>query len=161
LSVAEPFVHWRRISWGDTDAARIVYTARVPHFALEAIEAWYLDRLGVGFYDIVTEHGFGTPFVHMDIDFRSPMTPHDRIGTRVLLTRLGATSMNFALDSRTEEGRLCWTGNFACVFVRFEPYGPIPAPEFLRRALELEVALADSLRNTMPAPSPAGGRGKG
>ena len=115
--------------------------ARVPHFALEAIEAWYLDRLGVGFYDIVTEHGFGTPFVHMEIDFRSPMTPHDRIGTRVLLTRLGATSMNFALDSRTEEGRLCWAGNFACVFVRFEPYGPIPAPEFLRGALELEVAL--------------------
>ena len=30
-----PFVHTRHILWGDTDAARIVYTARIAHFAMK------------------------------------------------------------------------------------------------------------------------------
>lgn len=65
LRPTEPFVHRRQIVWGDTDTARIVYTARVPHFAMEAIEAWLIDRLGVGFYDMNTRLGFGTPMVHL------------------------------------------------------------------------------------------------
>jgi acyl-CoA thioesterase FadM len=146
LNPAEPFIHHRRISWGDTDAARIVYTARVPHFAMEAIEAWFLDRLGLGFYDMATKHGFGTPFVHMDVDFRSRMTPDDRIGTRVLLARLGGSSLSFALESRAEDGRLCWTGKFVCVFVRSDRFQPIEAPDFLRDKLERERALAESVR---------------
>jgi acyl-CoA thioesterase FadM len=35
----EPFVHRRRILWGETDAARIAYTARFLDFAMEAAEA--------------------------------------------------------------------------------------------------------------------------
>jgi 4-hydroxybenzoyl-CoA thioesterase len=153
LTAIEPFVHHRQISWGDTDAARIVYTARVPHFALEAIEAWFLDRLGLGFYDMATQHGFGTPFVHMDVEFRSRMTPHDRIGTRVLLDRLGGSSLRFALDSRAQDGRLCWTGNFVCVFVRSDRFQPIPVPDFLAEPLRRELALGESV-------SPANGRAR-
>ena len=138
----EPFVHRRQISWGDTDAARIVYTARVPHFAIEAIEAWFIDRLGFGFYDMDALHGFGTPFVHMQVDFRSRMTPHDRIATRVLLERMGHSSLTFALASHAEaDRRLCWSGQFVCACVRTDTYAPIEVPEQFRDSLRHELAI--------------------
>ncbi len=142
----EPFVHRRQIVWGDTDTARIVYTARVPHFAMEAIEAWLIDRLGVGFYDMNTRLGFGTPMVHLEVDFVSPMTPRDRIGTRVLVERVGRSSMTFALASYADEGaRLCWTGRFVCACVSTEDFSTIKVPEQFRDALAHELELAKSV----------------
>ena len=34
------YQHVLRVTWGDCDPARIVYTARIPWFALDAINAW-------------------------------------------------------------------------------------------------------------------------
>lgn len=138
-------MHRRQISWGDTDSARIVYTARVSHFALEAIEGWFIDRLGVGFYDMDAPHGFGTPFVHMDIDFRSRMTPHDRLATRVLLEKVGRSSLHFMLESRAEgDGRICWSGRFVCACVRTDSYEPIAVPEQFAPVVAAELALAQT-----------------
>ncbi len=142
MKPTEPFVHRRQVSWGDTDAARIVYTARIPHFALEAIEAWFIDRLGLGFYDMNLE-GFGTPFVHLEVDFKGRMTPADRLATRVLLDRAGHSSLAFALRSETEaDGRLCWTGRFVCACVRTDIYAPIEIPERFRATVARELELA-------------------
>ena len=146
LKPTEPFVHRRQISWGDTDTARIVYTARIPHFAMEAIEAWFVDRVGTGFYDLATEHRLGTPFVHIELDFRSPMTPRDRIATTVLLERMGRSSLTFGLTSHAEaEGRLCWSGRFICVYTNPETYKSVEVPERFRDALRSEVDLFRSL----------------
>ncbi len=138
----EPFVHRRQISWGDTDAARIVYTARIPHFALEAVEAWFIDRIGPGFYDLATETRIGTPFVHMEFDFRSRMTPHDRLATVVRLEKIGRTSLTLAVSSRAEgDGRLCWTGRLVCVYADTETYTSVEVPEQFREALAHELEL--------------------
>ena len=139
---AEPFIHRRQISWGDTDAARIVYTARIPHFAMEAIEAWFIDRVGPGFYDLATEYGLGTPFVHMELDFRSRMTPRDRIATTVLLERMGRSSLTFGLSSHAEaDARLCWSGRFVCAYTDTTTYKSVEVPERFRDALRAELDL--------------------
>ena len=130
------------IGWGDTDAARIVYTARVPHFGMEAIEAWFLQRLGVGWYEMNTELGFGTPFVHLEVAFRSPMRPGETIATRVLLDHAGRSSLRFALDSR-DGTRLCWTGRFACAFVG-EGFRSIRIPDRFTGAVAQERAIAEA-----------------
>ena len=74
-----PFLHARRIRWGESDPARIVYTARFLDFAMDAIEAFFTDRLGASFYEFNMDHGLGTPFVHVELDFRSPLTPRDTL----------------------------------------------------------------------------------
>ena len=61
-------VHRRRVLRGETDAARIAYTARFLDFAMEATEAWFRDRLGAGWYELNFDHGIGTPFVHASLD---------------------------------------------------------------------------------------------
>jgi acyl-CoA thioesterase FadM len=112
---------------------------------MEAVEAWFRDRLGTDWFALNLDRGIGTPFVHASLDFRSPLTPRDTLETTVLLTRLGGSSLRFALAGRAEGGRrLAFEARLVCAFVdaRASPMRPIPAPADLRPALEREAALA-------------------
>ena len=72
------FSHEIRVSWGDCDPAQIAYTARLPWFALDAINAWWEHHLGGGWYQMEFDRGVGTPFVSMSINFCAPVTPRHR-----------------------------------------------------------------------------------
>jgi YbgC/YbaW family acyl-CoA thioester hydrolase len=143
-----PFLHRRRIRWGDTDAARIAYTARFLDFAMESVEAWWRERLGTDWYALNLDHGIGTPFVHASLDFRSPLTPRDVLETSVRLARLGGSSLRFALEARAG-GRLVYEAALVCVFVDAAAMKPIPVPSWLQPALAAEAALT-------PHPPPRG-----
>ena len=89
----DTFIHEIRVGWGDCDPARIAYTGRLPAFALEAIDAWWEHQLGGdGWYQMELDRGTGTPFVHMSIDFRSPVTPRHRSAVRGLALGAWAAS---------------------------------------------------------------------
>jgi YbgC/YbaW family acyl-CoA thioester hydrolase len=135
-----PFVHVRRISWADTDAARIAYTARFLGFALEAIEAWWRDRMGTDWYEMNVARGIGTPFVHVSLDFRSPVTPRDTLATTVRLARLGGSSLRFVVAGRAGR-RPVYEGTLVCAFVDAAAMRPIGVPAEFRPALEREAAL--------------------
>ncbi len=142
-----PFVYRRPIRWADTDAAAIAYTARIPEFCMEALEAWFRERLGIGWYEMNRDLGIGTPFVHLSVDFRAPLTPRDGLAIRVLVRRVGGASVRFALEGRIAEGgRLAFEGNFVCSFVEAAAMKPIPIPEAYRPALEREAAIGAALR---------------
>jgi YbgC/YbaW family acyl-CoA thioester hydrolase len=140
---AYPFVHARRIRWGESDPARIVYTARYLDFAMDAIEAFFNDRLGASFYEFNVDHGCGTPFVHVELDFRSPLTPRETLETEVRLARLGGSSLTFAVTGRSGE-RLCYEGRLVCAFVDTTgaQMKPIPVPPQFRTLLEPDAAFA-------------------
>jgi acyl-CoA thioesterase FadM len=113
----EPFIHEIRVTWGDCDPARIAYTARLPWFALDAIDAWWEHHLGGdGWYQLEIDRNMGTPFVHMSMDFRAPVTPRHRLRCQVDLLRLGETSIEFRVTGRQAEAT-CFDGRFVCVFV--------------------------------------------
>jgi acyl-CoA thioesterase FadM len=113
-----PFVHRLRPTWGDSDPALMVYTARFPDFALRAIDAWMLANVGVDFYCLNVDWGIGTPFVHLTCDFRSPATPRDTLLIAVQVERVGKTSLAFRVAATIEaDGRLCFEGRFVCVCV--------------------------------------------
>lgn len=131
------FVHTRRVTWGETDAARIAYTARFLDFAMEAVEGWFQDRLGLGWYEMNVDHGIGTPFVHARLDFRSPVTPRDTLSSTVRLVRLGGSSLRFAVAGRVGE-RLVYEAELVCAFVDAARMRPIRAPDRFRPALEAE-----------------------
>jgi len=138
-----PFVHIRRIRWGETDPARIAYTPRFLDFAMEAIEAFFTDRLGASFYEFHADHGLGTPFVHVELDFRSPVTPRDTLETEVRLLKLGGSSLTFGTTGRVGE-RVAYTGRLVCAFVDVtgERMRPVPVPPPFRARLEPDAAFA-------------------
>ncbi|MGO9487220.1 MAG: acyl-CoA thioesterase [Rhodomicrobium sp.] len=112
----KPFRHSIRVHWGDCDPAKIAYTARIPAWAIQAIEEWWKHHAGVDWYEINLDHHVGTPFVHMKMDFRSPVTPRHMLDCEVRMTRLGSRSIAHEVKAY-QNGVLCFEGEFVAVFV--------------------------------------------
>jgi len=114
--VADPFSHEIRVTWADCDPAFIAYTGRIPYFALDAINAWWEEHIGGGWYQMELDLGWGTPFVHMSLDFRAPVTPRHRLNCTVWPVALGQKSITFEVKGYQNE-ILCFEGRFVSVFI--------------------------------------------
>lgn len=133
------FIHEIRISWGDCDPARIAYTARLPWFALDAINAWWEHHLdGDGWFQLELDRNVGTPFVHMSLDFHAPVTPRHRLHCHVRPTRLGNTSVEFRVDGY-QDRKICFEGKFVCVFAIADTFKKCPPPSDLRQIIETAI----------------------
>lgn len=128
--------HTIRVTWGDCDPAKIAYTARLPWFALDAINAWWEDRLdGDGWFQMELDRNVGTPFVHMSMDFRAPVTPRHRLVCHVWPARLGETSIDFRVDGE-QDGTLCFSGRFTSVFTIADAFKKQLPPEEIHRLVK-------------------------
>lgn len=133
---ATPFVHEVRVTWGDCDPAQIAYTARLPWFALDAINAWWEHHLdGDGWFQLELDRNVGTPFVNLNMDFLSPVTPRHRLMCETFPTRLGDKSITFGMKARQNDV-LCFTGSFTCVFTQADAFKSQSAPDFIRDVVE-------------------------
>ncbi|RMF35962.1 MAG: acyl-CoA thioesterase [Alphaproteobacteria bacterium] len=133
------FVHIVRVGWGHCDPARIAYTARLPEFALEAIDAWWEHHFGTGWYQMELDTGTGTPFVHLELDFRSPVTPRHRLHCHVRPVRLGSRSIEFRVAGY-QDGTLCFEGRFVSVFIHAGSMRTRTAPEHIRARITAMIA---------------------
>ncbi len=141
-----PFVHRRDIFWGDTDPAKIAYTGRFSDFLLEAIESFYRDRLGTDWYAITMDEDLGTPFVHMEFDFKSPVTPREPLAITVLVEKFGRSSVNYVVRAHGAVTReLRFTAAATNVWVRKSTMKPIASPDKYRTVFEVERAMAAGL----------------
>jgi acyl-CoA thioesterase FadM len=132
------FEHEIRVAWGDCDPAKIVYTARLPWFALDAINAWWEHHAGQDWYGMELDQNVGTPFVKMSMEFLAPVTPRHRLICKVWPTRLGETSVGFRVEGR-QDGRLCFTGDFVCVFVEADKFTKRVPPARIREIVEAQL----------------------
>lgn len=125
------FVHVIRVGWGDCDPARIAYTGRLPAFAVEAIDAWWLYHCDHDWYRFQIARDFGTPFVHVSLDMRSPVTPLHPLRCEVRLIALGTTSVRFAVFAR-QDGKLCFEGRFVTVGMKISTLEKMAIPDDIR-----------------------------
>lgn len=123
-----PFVHPHKVRFGETDAARIVYTCRFFEYALDAIDAWFEAVLGDDLFTMNTARGISCPFVHAEIDFKSPLRPGVVLNSAVLVERLGRSSLSFRVVGRHEHG-VSYVGKFTLVFVSLSNMQSIPIPD--------------------------------
>lgn len=129
------FVHPIRVRWGDCDPAAIAYTPNIPAWALEAIEAWWEHHAGVDWYHINVDRNIGTPFVHMTLDFRTPITPRHMLDCDVSLKRHGSSSVTHQVRGY-QNGVLCFEGEFVSVFVDAKEMKPRTPPLDILTAIE-------------------------
>lgn len=139
--VQTTFTHDVRVGWGHCDPARIAYTGHIPWFALEAIDAWWEAHIaGLGWYQLNLDRNIGTPFVHLSMDFRSPITPRHPLRCEVAPVRIGNSSIEFRVVGR-QDGKLCFEGRFVSVFVESDSHArSIPAPPDIRAIVEPLIA---------------------
>ncbi|WP_157223369.1 acyl-CoA thioesterase [Rhodovulum sp. PH10] len=131
---AAPFVHRVTVGWGDCDPAEIAYTPRIPAWALEALEAFWTQRIGVSWYALHAERGLQTPFAHLAFDFRAPVTPRLPLDCEVVPTRLGEHSITYRVRGR-QDGRLCFEGELVSVFVASGGMVPHRPPDDLAQKI--------------------------
>lgn len=131
----QPFIHPVNVTWGDCDPAQIAYTARLPWFALDAINGWWEAHFdGDGWFQMELDHGVGTPFVNLNMDFRSPVTPRHKLMCETYPTRLGDKSITFAVLGRQDDV-LCFEGSFTCVFTDAKTFQSRSAPKDWRAVI--------------------------
>jgi 4-hydroxybenzoyl-CoA thioesterase len=128
----QPFRFRRVVRWGDCDPAGIIYTPRVFDFAMEAIEAWWREVVGVNWYDLNWIHQMGAPSVRMECDFLRPLKPDQVVGVEVRVERIGRTSLILNAIGFDEAGQHCFAAKqVACVISR-SGFTPIEIPAHLR-----------------------------
>jgi acyl-CoA thioesterase FadM len=139
---AEPFIHPITVRWGDCDPAEIAFTARIPEFALQSIDSWWATHGGFDWYRLNLDRNIGTPFVHMSLDFSSPITPRHVLKCQVQVVKLGEKSITFSVTGR-QDGSVCFKGKFVCVFIHAKEFVPRRPPEDLEKAIRASMAAND------------------
>ena len=140
LKPIEPFVHTIRVGWADCDPALIAFTGRIPYFALESMDAWWEHFVGVNWFELNLDRNIGTPFVHMSIDFHAPVTPRHKLQCQVKLLKIGKSSLRFSVRG-SQDGVICFEGEFVTVTVVAKTMQSRPSPPELREILDPLVAV--------------------
>lgn len=136
------FEHSIRVTWGDCDPAKIAYTGRLPWFALDAINAWWEAQLGGdGWFEMELDRNVGTPFVRLEMDFSSPVTPRHTLVCRVWPVKLGETSITFRVDGM-QDGKLCFSTRTVSVFITADKFTKQAPPEDIRDIVQCHIAAA-------------------
>lgn len=126
----------RTIPFGYCDPAGIIYTPRALDLCLEAIDDFWKALLdGKGWYEMNLDLDRGTPFVNVNIDFKSPITARAPLALVVRVTHVGTTSVVFEVSARQEE-RLCFVASLASVIVVTSRMAKVEPDDWLRRALD-------------------------
>ncbi len=133
MQLESPYIHWRTILFGDTDAAAIVYTPRYADYCMEAAEVWFREFIGIDWYHHNTEQGMGTPVVHMDFDFVSSLIGNDSLGLKIIVSKVGQSTITLDFEGvrkRDDEEALVLCLKATIVFCFFshktERASPIP-----------------------------------
>ncbi len=134
MNTASGFSHSIKVRWADCDPANIVYTGNLANFALEAIDAWWEKHTGSDWYEMNIDRNIGLPFVHMSIDFISPVTPKHLLECEVKLIKLGTNSIRFAVKGY-QNNALCFSGEFVEAFVNAKAHKKAPMPDDFRQQL--------------------------
>ena len=135
-----PYVQKRIPKWCETDGAQIVYTVRFVDYAMDAIEGWFRDVLEVDWFRMNTELDMGTPFVKIDMDIQSPLTPHHELEVRVLVERMGRSSLTFNVVGKRNDDQISFESKFVCSMVRKSTMRSINIPQELRQVIDDYIA---------------------
>lgn len=136
-----PYIYRREIFWGDTDPARIAYTGRFADFALEAIESFYRARLGTDWSRMAYEEDLGTPFVHLELDFKSPVTTREPLAMTVIVARAGRSSVDYHISARgADTAEVRFTARATNVWVQSSAMTTVAIPDRYRVVIDREIA---------------------
>jgi acyl-CoA thioesterase FadM len=136
VAYAFPFARRRRIHWGDSDPAGLVFAPRCIEFAIAHVEDLFLALFGVGFHAWQEDERIILPWVHVECEFLSPVRPADDVVLTLSAPRVGRSSIAYVVEGRGDDGKARFRVAMTAVAVGKETGRPVPVPEDLRAALE-------------------------
>jgi acyl-CoA thioesterase FadM len=89
-----------RIRFSHCDPAGIVYFPRAFDILQGVIEDWFMECLGLDYYDIIGRRRIGLGFAHAECDFMRPAAMGDVLTYAVAVERIGTKSLSLAIMAR-------------------------------------------------------------
>ena len=124
------------VRWEDIDAAGIInYQASLRFFGLAETEL--LRSCGLSYRILSEELGLWLPRVHVECDFRVPVTLDELLVVEAYFAKIGETSIHLAFEAKRKErpDLMVATGKYVLVTVRRSDFQTVPVPDAVRAAL--------------------------
>jgi 4-hydroxybenzoyl-CoA thioesterase len=132
---AQSFRVNRRLHWGETDPAAIIYGPRAFAIAIECIEELLIASTGLCFRDLNLKRDVGTPWVHMSCDFEKPLYAGEAYVAEVTLEKLGGSSFTYRVTAFNDSGTRLFSVKLVGVAVDLKTMKTKPIPDDIRRGL--------------------------
>ena len=85
------------VRWGDCDPAGIIYTPKTIDYALETIENWLIEEIGISWMDMKNK-GKGLASVKFDCEYHAPMKAETFINVSLNVKNLGESSIDLFIE---------------------------------------------------------------
>jgi 4-hydroxybenzoyl-CoA thioesterase len=131
-----PFTVTRTVRWGDCDPAGIIYTPRVLDYAMEILEAWYREVVGVPWLKLNRELSMGAPTVRVELDFLGAPAPDQDVVLDLLVEDLGRSSITFRVTGRDRAGKAYFRAKLISCFISQPAFKPISIPQEFRDRIQ-------------------------
>ncbi len=142
-ALPEPFVHELRVRNGECDPQGIVFNANyLLYFDVAFTELW---RAAVGPWQEMVQSGVDAVVADASISFRAPARFDDELQLRVLMTRIGTTSLTTQIEVVREDAVLV-KGTLRHVCVSTDTWKKTDVPDWIRGGLR-RFAAADAERD--------------
>ncbi len=129
------YVHQKTINWSDTDAAEIVYTGNYLNYSLEAIEGWFKDVIGLNWYELNNDQKMGTPFVHIEMNIKSMLTPMNSLEIYVYVEKMGKSSIAYKIIGKKDREIESFNALLVCCIINRPDNKVIAIPDDYREKI--------------------------
>jgi acyl-CoA thioesterase FadM len=136
---SKSFIQQRRLNWGEADPAGTIYAPRAIDFAIQAIEALWIEAAGVSFNELHARLGLGAPWVHTSCEFASPLRAGESFDLRVELERIGRSSLSWVGEATRPGGESLFRLKLVSVIVDVKSGEARTVPDEIRTALSVYV----------------------
>ena len=127
----------RKIRFGHTDPAGIVYYPHYFDMFNGVVEDFFDDCIGASFQFLRAEHGVVTPLRHVDADFVAPCRIGDQLRLALTLVALGRSSLKLTIEGSVD-GSIRLRARLVVVFVAAKTGQAVaPPPAVAARLKEL------------------------
>lgn len=127
------FHYSKKVRFGDTDPAGIVFYPRYFEMVNEAIEDWF-DAMEFSFEDMHLKHKFGVPLVHVEADFYKPSRLGETLDFHLKVSKVGDASIG--LEIRVlKGGEQRFVTKAVMVYMDLQTEKSAKIPDDLRKAL--------------------------
>lgn len=120
------------VRFGDCDPAGIVFYPRYLEIFNNLVEDWCREGLQLSFPDLITQHGWGLPTVHLEVDFPAPSRFGELLSAVLTVRKVGTASVDLEIVLRGPDGRDRVRGHVVLVLIDRGPHKAIPIPDDLR-----------------------------
>ena len=117
----------RKIRFGHTDPAGIVYYPHYFDMFNGVVEDFFDDCVGASFQYMRTTHKVVTPLRHIDADFVAPCRIGDLLQLALTLDSFGRSSLKLTIDGAVE-GSPRLQARLVIVFISAETGSAVPPP---------------------------------